>query len=373
MLAGLCSTGIPRVDAHAHLSASQPIRPVDTQNDGPGATNLDESGPFVRERAGTQPQVQPHVGVASEETRKLFDDFMQQGILVMEEDTDGRGPLADDNPNQLLLDGRAKFRKQAVAPDAMMLSADRIRNMKELPNCAPSQRVAICAIMKNAAPSLPQWLVWHRLLGVGSFHIFDDHSTDNTPEVVRPWVEAGVLTHEQAPASGKRESIQLVAYKSCMERYGPQHEWIGFIDADELVQPMNDESVCLPNFLSREEFARAGVVSLNWMVTGSGDDYILTNEPPAREGAKDPTTLWDLNGFGNGDFGDQNQPTLNQHVKSFCRPARSQSSFQTPHFCLPKDGALQLSETAQSCQGSFNGPPTNAHLQIAHHYSMSLQ
>ena len=340
--------------------------------------------------SGLEPGVRPQWAEASEESCKLFDDFVQRGILTIRENSSN--VRADGvNPNRLLVEGNAKFREQAVAPEAMILSKERILNMQELPGCPPSQHVAICAIMKNAAPTLPQWLAWHRLLGVGSFYIFDDQSTDNTQEVVAPWVAAGVLKHEPAPDPGMDSSIQLVAYHQCLERFGSKHEWIGFIDADELVQPMRDENECLPAFLNRSDFAQAGSVGLNWMFSGSGDDYILTNEPPARNGGKgypkEPTTLWDLNGFGNGDqrgqweeyrsYGGTRSDSPAQkgpaHVKSFCRPSRSQTWFSTPHYCLPMDGAPQLSESAQPFHESWNAPPTNVHMQLAHHDTMSLQ
>ena len=118
------------------------------------------------------------------------------------------------------------------------------------------------------------------------------------------------------------------------------------------------------------------------MFSGSGDDYILTNEPPARNGGKDdpkePTTLWDLNGFGNGDQRGQweewGSPAKGgpAHVKSFCRPSRSQTRFSTPHYCH-SDGAPQLSESAQPFHDSWSAPPTNVHMQLAHHFTMSLQ
>lgn len=332
---------------------------------------------------------QPTWRDASEETLKLFNDFVQKGVLVVENTSnvqDHEGKWV--NPNQLFIERKATFREQAIAPEAMILDKERILNIQGLQSCPPSKRVAICAIMKNAAPILPQWLAWHRLLGVGSFHIFDDHSTDNTDAVVGPWIAAGMLTHEPAPDIGGGQSVQLVSYQRCMERFGSEHEWIGFIDADELLQPMREESECLPTFLSRPEFAQAGSVGLNWMFLGSGDDYILTNEPPERFGGnypkdhpRDPTTLWDLNGFGYGSMTDQwnafpllhNRPRTqegNAHVKSFCRPSRSQPHMSTPHFC---QGAPQLSESAQRFDQSWHAPPTDVHMRVAHHESMSMQ
>ena len=352
---------VPQLDPSAALSAG--AEPVGDRG-GSDAPHRQVTKGHARLPQG----VQPEAANASKETRQLYKSLLYRGILV-EADTDATEEEAEHNPNRLLLDGKVKFSKPALASKEMILSADRIRNITGPQGCEPDKRVAICAIMKNAAPTLPQWLVWHRLLGVGSFHIFDDDSTDNTPEVVGPWVEAGVLTHEPAPFPGN-ESIQMVAYASCLKQFGGTHDWVGFIDADELMQPMNNRAVCLPSFLNRTNFAKAGSVGFSWLAFGSGDDYILTMEPPARHHAQEPLTLWDLNDF---DAAQVELPAV-PGVKSFCRPSLSTGAFATPHYCLLKKGALQLSENAHAFTGSANvDAPTNAHMQVAHFRSGSLQ
>jgi len=57
-----------------------------------------------------------------------------------------------------------------------------------------SDSLAICVRLKNEALYLREWIEFHRIAGVGHFHIFDDGSTDGTIEVLRPYVEHGIVT-----------------------------------------------------------------------------------------------------------------------------------------------------------------------------------
>lgn len=57
-----------------------------------------------------------------------------------------------------------------------------------------SVSLAICVRLKNEALYLQEWIEFHRIAGVGHFHIFDDGSTDGTIEVLRPYVEHGIVT-----------------------------------------------------------------------------------------------------------------------------------------------------------------------------------
>jgi hypothetical protein len=48
--------------------------------------------------------------------------------------------------------------------------------------------------LKNEALYLREWIEFHRLAGVGHFHVFDDGSTDGTIDVLKPYVERGLIT-----------------------------------------------------------------------------------------------------------------------------------------------------------------------------------
>ena len=47
--------------------------------------------------------------------------------------------------------------------------------------------LAICAIFKNEAPWLKEWIIYHhKVLGVKHFYLYNNDSTDNFIEILSP-------------------------------------------------------------------------------------------------------------------------------------------------------------------------------------------
>lgn len=162
----------------------------------------------------------------------------------------------------------------------------------------PRYYLAVCAIAKNEGPYFEEWIEWHRKQGVEKFYIYDNESTDGTREILAPYVEAGVVEYCYWP--GYRR--QLAAYDDCLERHRLAVRWLAFIDLDEFIVPLKDETI--PAFLSRFEGFPA--VEINWLIYGSG-------------GAKTKT-----NGTMMERFKCHSRPEhpLNRHVKSIVNPRR---------------------------------------------------
>lgn len=126
----------------------------------------------------------------------------------------------------------------------------------------PQYYLAVCAIAKNEAESFKEWIEWHRSIGVEKFYIYDNESTDNTKEVLRPYIEEGIVEYHYFPGFKK----QLEAYDDCFSRHRLDTRWIAFIDLDEFIIPVKDKT--LPKFLKR--FEKYSAVEINWLTYGSG-------------------------------------------------------------------------------------------------------
>ena len=50
-------------------------------------------------------------------------------------------------------------------------------------------KINVCSIIKNEAPYLLEWVLFHKLIGVDKFVLYDDYSTDNTKEVLKPLID----------------------------------------------------------------------------------------------------------------------------------------------------------------------------------------
>ncbi len=162
----------------------------------------------------------------------------------------------------------------------------------------PQCYLAVCAIAKDEGPYFKEWIEWHLGQGVEKFYIYDNESTDCTREVLKPYIDSGVVEYIHFP--GYRR--QLAAYDHCMEHHRLDTRWLAFIDLDEFIVPMNGETV--REFLSHHEDASA--VEINWLIFGSSGAQ-----------KKLPGTMMER-------FRRHSLPNhiLNRHVKTIVNPRR---------------------------------------------------
>lgn len=141
----------------------------------------------------------------------------------------------------------------------------RLRNDHSMPD----HYLGVCAIAKNEGPYFKEWIDWHLSKGVDRFYIYDNESTDNTREVLEPYIQSGIVEYHYFPG----RKMQLAAYDDCFERHRLDTRWIAVIDLDEYIVPVKDTTI--PAFLKRMENFSA--VEINWLVYGSGG--AKTREP----------------------------------------------------------------------------------------------
>lgn len=121
--------------------------------------------------------------------------------------------------------------------------------------------VSICAIFKNEAPYLKEWIEYHKIIGIEHFFLYNNLSEDNYEEVLAPYVADGTVTLVQWPYP----QTQMKAYNNCMERFSDQSKWIGFVDIDEFVVPKSTHNIY--SFL--KDFEKYPAVLMYWRLFGS--------------------------------------------------------------------------------------------------------
>jgi hypothetical protein len=91
--------------------------------------------------------------------------------------------------------------------------------------------LSVCAIFRDEACFLDEWIRFHRGVGVEHFYLYNNFSSDAYEAVLGPWVERGVVTLTQWP----RPVGQLSAYRHCVTHRRRESRWIAFIDVDEFL------------------------------------------------------------------------------------------------------------------------------------------
>ena len=91
--------------------------------------------------------------------------------------------------------------------------------------------LAVCAIFREEAPFLDEWISFHLGVGATHFYLYNNFSTDNFRDVLAPWIERGIVTLIEWPVAVG----QLPAYRDCLKRARWDCRWIAFIDIDEFL------------------------------------------------------------------------------------------------------------------------------------------
>lgn len=129
---------------------------------------------------------------------------------------------------------------------------------------------AICAIFKDEAPHLGEWLAFHRLMGVEHFFLYNNESSDEWQPVLAPYVAAGIAHVKDWTIP--RPITQATAYEDCLKAVRTRVRWLACIDIDEFL--FSPDGLSLPDAMA--ETKRPGVCAA-WRVYGTGG---LRETPP---------------------------------------------------------------------------------------------
>lgn len=100
-------------------------------------------------------------------------------------------------------------------------------------------KLSIVAIAKNEGAYFKEWIEYHRLVGVDKFYIYDNESSDNTVDVLKEYIDEGLVDYTFFPG----ESRQIPAYVDCIKNHKHDTEWLAIIDLDEFIVPVNDNTI----------------------------------------------------------------------------------------------------------------------------------
>ncbi|MFV2064796.1 MAG: glycosyltransferase family 92 protein, partial [Chloroflexota bacterium] len=130
-----------------------------------------------------------------------------------------------------------------------MAVGKRVGRMLGRPSSGPTQRkpltergrfdVSVMAILKDEAPYMEEWLCHHMAIGVDHFFLYDNGSTDELHEILKPYADHGIVTTVYFPMRG----LQRDANNHVARFFGATTEWIAYVDIDEFLVPQNDEQI----------------------------------------------------------------------------------------------------------------------------------
>lgn len=215
--------------------------------------------------------------------------------------------------------------------------------------------IAMVVISKNEGQYIREWIEYHKLVGFTKFYFYDNESEDNTRQVLRPYIDAGLV--EYTLISGKAR--QLDAYNDAVRRHKDECRWMAFMDMDEFLmptEPFRQVAEIVSDIVFRAGKGAVGI-SVNWAVYGSSH---LDEKPKGLviDNFVDRADVSHWSSF---------------MVKTICNP-RMVANYISPHYPLYKAGGYSINDSDGKRQyGWFCYDVVYQNLRINHYCTKSRQ
>jgi hypothetical protein len=195
---------------------------------------------------------------------------------------------------------------------------------------------------------LKEWLDFHLRIGIEYFYLYNNNSTDNFQDILRPYEIDNKATVICWPIH--KGQTQLLAYNNCLAEFNRKNKWIAFIDCDEFLYcPNNGDLKIL-----LQEFEPYGGLAVNWQVYGSNGHKTKTAGGVLERFTKRAET----------------QTTFNSHIKSIVQPDKVIASVN-PHYFKYKDSFGAVNEQGKPVTGPFSYPVSINRVRINHYLCKS--
>jgi O-antigen biosynthesis protein len=171
------------------------------------------------------------------------------------------------------------------------------------------EKIAICAIFKDEARYILEWLAFHKMIGVDLFVLYNNGSTDGGPDLIRRSTFARNVTLIDWPLAAG----QMPAYQDFCSNHAARYDWVAFIDIDEFIMPVTGSSI--RELLMRKTYAEHSAVLLQWLVFG----------PSGHQHSPDGLVIENYTSRLPEDF------PASRHVKSLVRGKAVTTAGTTPH------------------------------------------
>lgn len=200
--------------------------------------------------------------------------------------------------------------------------------------------IAICAIFKDEAKYIKDWILFHHLQGFDTFYLYDNESTDSyRPELEKakklaPKININLYSLPNGKSKKTywfKNSPQHKAYIDCLGKCRDER-WCLFLDIDEYAYCPNDR---MEDFLKNYEDSNIAGIGINWILYGSSGHKKYSKDPVIQRFTK-------------------RDALVNQHIKTIIRPSKCPFQVQSPHFLKPSGKFRIVNEKKETLTSSLS-------------------
>lgn len=213
--------------------------------------------------------------------------------------------------------------------------------------------LSVCAIFRDEAPYLKEWIEFHKLVGVQHFILYNHLSEDNPREILQPYIDDKTVElfdiKMEIESRADWINIQLGAYKDGLKRFNGISKWVAFLDSDEFLTPVQTDSL----LAVLKDYEECAGVCAHWQIFGTSHikqipENVLQIEALLYRSNVDMVS--------------------NGHVKSIVRP-ETVATFNNPHYATYKKGYTQVNENKEPFSGAIKKEISVNILRINHYWT----
>ena len=222
--------------------------------------------------------------------------------------------------------------------------------------------LAIVAIFKNEAPYLREWLDYHLLAGVEHFYLYNNDSSDGYAEVLKPYVDANIVTLTDWPG----KMMQMPAYNDALEHFKFLCRYMAFIDLDEFIFPKTGQSIAevVDEIFSRDE--QSAALAVNWQCFGSnGHERTDYSRGVLERFTSRAPSDWVVEN-------DDNTRSGNVYIKTVANP-RLVDYFFGPHYAIYFSDLKSINSNGEETYRAGSFPVAADRIVINHYYTKSRE
>ena len=103
--------------------------------------------------------------------------------------------------------------------------------------------LSVGAVFRNESDSIQEWIEHYLFHGAEHFYLINDDSTDNSVQVLQPYVDAGFVTLYNA-SWGRYLGRQRDIYNHYILPHLNETKWLLMVDLDEYMWSPMDVNLC---------------------------------------------------------------------------------------------------------------------------------
>lgn len=214
---------------------------------------------------------------------------------------------------------------------------------------------AICAMFKDEALFLKEWVEFHRLIGAKRFYLYNNLSSDNYKEVLEPYIKDNIVVLIDWPVNSNDWLwLQNACYENTLQLTRGKVKWVAFLDLDEfLYSPM---SKSLPNLL--KDYDQFGGVCVNWQIYGTSNVYQIP-----KDGLQSEYLIYKA------------LPTYgaNYSIKSIVQPDRTADCKNGPHCFSYYTPYYQVNTNKEKFDGPLSPKVLIDKIRINHYWTRDIK